>query len=149
LTPGNQGWLARLLAGIARWLRPGGAPAERALPSRARFDALPSPWHIYRLYALPPHLLLRNAQGRVVALGAVQTDDLTYRYTLGEGSDKASAEFASLTVLLEQVAASITARGAQAAFARFPDFVPPAGLDLDRGAHLDLSMLGEAVPVRE
>lgn len=82
-----------------------------------------------------------------MALGTVQIHDLTYRYTLGEGSDTASADFASLTALLEQVAAAITARGAQAAFVRFPDFVPPAGLDLDGGAHLDLSMLGDASAV--
>ncbi|WP_422841714.1 hypothetical protein, partial [Achromobacter xylosoxidans] len=115
---------------------PGGA----ARPDMPReHAAISSPWRIYRIYARPGHLLLRDEHGRILDLGVMKgvEPNLTYRLFArglqGRG-------FASRTQLLDDVARRIEAGETGNELLKLPDWDQSLGADLDRGTHTDVSM---------
>jgi hypothetical protein len=141
-----QGWVARLLAKLLRPAdndRKGGQPQRPPQHSRQhqnqRPSAMVSPWRIYRICAKPPHLLMRNERGKVVDLGVVSINALQFDYSLSAGNGKGEG-FASLSMLLDDVAGVLTSSSLEAEFKRLPDCGPTMGEYLDTGAHLDISM---------
>lgn len=134
-------WAARILGGILRLLFRAPAPSTAERPAAAPMprrgqEALVSPWRIYRLYAHPPRLLVRNEQGKVVSLGVVGTDALTFDYRLNSGAR--GAGFASLGALLEHAAGFITSTGIESEIKRLPACDQDDGAE--PGEHLDVSL---------
>ncbi|WP_081478062.1 hypothetical protein [Achromobacter arsenitoxydans] len=101
--------------------------------------AISSPWRIYRIYARPGHLLIRNEQGQVLDLGVMkgQTPNLTYRLFIRDLSGRG---FANRTELLDDVARRIEAGEVGDELLTLPDWEKTPGADLDRGTHVDVSM---------
>jgi hypothetical protein len=133
-------WLAGLLNNLVKRMRPPQqAPAERQPQPRARINALASPWRIYRLYARPSQLLLRNEQGKVIDIGVVTPTTPNFDYQLNSGAGKGNG-FASLATLLESVADTMTAGQIEADLKRLPVHTLVSSADLDRSVYLDVSM---------
>ncbi|KMJ92108.1 hypothetical protein QGN06_27160 [Achromobacter xylosoxidans] len=115
---------------------PGGA-ARSDMPRE--HAAISSPWRIYRIYARPGHLLLRDEHGRILDLGVMKgvEPNLTYRLFArglqGRG-------FANRTQLLDDVARRIEAGETGNELLKLPDWDQSLGADLDRGTHTDVSM---------
>lgn len=114
----------------------GGEPKRDPRPSHA---AISSPWRIYRIYARPGHLLLRNEQGRILNLGVMKgaEPNLTYRLFARDLQGKG---FATRTQLLDHIARRIEAGEVSKELLSLPDWDQPLGADLDRGTHTDVSM---------
>jgi hypothetical protein len=101
--------------------------------------AISSPWRIYRIYARPGHLLMRNEQGRILDLGVMKgvEPNLTYRLFARDLQGKG---FATRTLLLDDIARRIEAGEVSKELLSLPDWDQPLGADLDRGTHTDVSM---------
>jgi hypothetical protein len=136
--------LARALIGLMRSLglvaraTPGPQRAPTPTP-RPGSNALVSPWRVYRLYASPPHLLLRNEQGRLVELGVIDLQGPLFGYRLNGGKG-GSEGFASLQALLESVADLISSSRVESELKRLPDYRGEQGVDPDNSEHLDISL---------
>lgn len=101
--------------------------------------AIASPWRIYRIYARPGHLLMRNEQGRILDLGVMKgaEPNLTYRLFARNLQGKG---FATRTHLLDDIARRIEAGEVSKELLDLPDWTQALGADLDRGTHTDVSM---------
>ncbi|CAB3741720.1 Uncharacterised protein [Achromobacter kerstersii] len=101
--------------------------------------AISSPWRIYRIYARPGHLLMRNEQGRILDLGVMKgvEPNLTYRLFARDLQGKG---FATRSLLLDDIARRIEAGEVSKELLSLPDWDQPLGADLDRGTHTDVSM---------
>jgi hypothetical protein len=97
-----------------------------------------SPWRIYRLYARPSQLLLRNEQGKVIDIGVVTPAADSFNYQLSGGGR--GDGFNSLALLLESVADTVTAVQLEADLKRQPAHTSVSGADLDRSVFLDVSL---------
>lgn len=101
--------------------------------------AVSSPWRIYRIYARPGHLLLRDEHGRILDLGVMKgaEPNLTYRLFArglqGRG-------FATRTQLLDDIARRIESGETGNELLTLPAWEQSLGADLDRGTHMDVSM---------
>ncbi len=116
---------------------PGGSRAHSdARPTHA---AISSPWRIYRIYARPDQLLIRNEHGQILELGVMKgaEPNLTYRLNTrnlqGQG-------FATRTLLLDDIARRIEAGELGRELLALPECATQPGADLDRGTHTDVSM---------
>ena len=115
---------------------PGGEPRREPQRDHA---AIASPWRIYRIYARPGHLLMRNEQGRILDLGVMKGEEpnLTYRLFARDLQGKG---FATRTHLLDDIARRIEAGEVSKELLNLPEWDQPLGADLDRGTHTDVSM---------
>nr|WP_275066925.1 hypothetical protein [Achromobacter spanius] len=118
--------------------RPAQGGEPRREPKR-NHAAIASPWRIYRIYARPGHLLMRNEQGRILDLGVMKGEEpnLTYRIFARDLQGKG---FATRTLLLEDIARRIEAGEVSKELLNLPEWDQPLGADLDRGTHTDVSM---------
>nr|WP_255695837.1 hypothetical protein [Achromobacter sp. MY14] len=118
--------------------RPAQGGEPRREPKR-NHAAIASPWRIYRIYARPGHLLMRNEQGRILDLGVMKGEEpnLTYRLFARDLQGKG---FATRTLLLEDIARRIEAGEVSKELLNLPEWDQPLGADLDRGTHTDVSM---------
>ncbi|CUK12699.1 Uncharacterised protein [Achromobacter sp. 2789STDY5608615] len=124
-------------------LLPPATPAAANTPTRPErtreHAAISSPWRIYRIYARPGHLLLRDEHGRILDLGVMKgaEPNLTYRLFArglqGRG-------FATRTLLLDDIAQRIESGEVGNDLLKLPLWAQPLGADLDRGTHTDVSM---------
>lgn len=107
--------------------------------SARKTAAIASPWRIYRIYARPGHLLIRNEQGRILELGVMRgaEPNLTYRLF---ARNLQGAGFATRTHLLDDIARRIEAGDVSKELLDLPDWTQALGTDLDRGTHTDVSM---------
>ena len=114
----------------------GGEPRRE---SRRDNPAISSPWRIYRIYARPGHLLMRNEQGRILDLGVMKgvEPNLTYRLFARDLQGKG---FATRTLLLDDIARRIEAGEVGKELLSLPEWDQALGTDLDRGTHTDVSM---------
>ncbi|MCY1193705.1 MAG: hypothetical protein ACN6PF_04635 [Achromobacter veterisilvae] len=117
----------------------GGRKRDAQRDSRPTHAAISSPWRIYRIYARPGHLLLRNEQGVVLDLGVMKGSEpnLTYRLY---AKDLQGQGFATRTLLLDDIARRIEAGDIGKELLSLPECSMPLGADLDRGTHVDVSM---------
>ncbi|WP_129527191.1 hypothetical protein [Achromobacter agilis] len=115
--------------------------AKRAAIARTKpiHAAISSPWRIYRIYARPGHLLIRNEQSQILDLGVVkgQIPNLTYRLFIRDLSGRG---FANRTELLDDIARRIEAGEVGNELLALPEWNKTPGADLDRGTHVDVSM---------
>ncbi|WP_175137289.1 hypothetical protein [Achromobacter animicus] len=100
--------------------------------------AISSPWRIYRIYARPGHLLLRNEQGHILNLGVMKGAEPNLRYRLF-ARDLQGRGFATRTQLLDDIARRIEAGEVNQELRTLPAWDRPLGADLDRGSHTDVS----------
>ncbi len=116
--------------------RGGDEPARNPRPGHA---AISSPWRVYRIYARPGHLLLRNEQGHILNLGVMKgaEPNLTYRLF---ARDLQGRGFATRTQLLDDIARRIETGEVGTELLSLPEWDKPLGADLDRGTHTDVSM---------
>ena len=118
-------------------------PPQRGATSNAEarpgHAAISSPWRIYRIYARPDHLLIRNEHGQILDLGIMQGSEpnLTYRLNAKNLQGKG---FATRTLLLDDIARRIEAGEISRELLALPECTMPLGADLDRGTHTDVSM---------
>lgn len=98
-----------------------------------------SPWRVYRIYARPGHLLLRNEQGRIFDFGVMKGTEpnLAYRLFVRNLTGRG---FASRTLLLDDIARRIEAGEVAGELLDLPEYTAGPGVDLDRGTHADISM---------
>lgn len=132
--------IARFANACVKLLPPATPPAPATRPAAPRdHAAVASPWRIYRIYARPGHLLLRDEHGRILNLGVMKgvEPNLTYRLFArglqGRG-------FANRTQLLDDIARRIEAGETGNELLKLPDWSQSLGADLDRGTHTDVSM---------
>lgn len=111
-----------------------GASAHR--PAHA---AISSPWRIYRIYARPGHLLIRNEHGEIHDLGVMKGSEPNLSYRLYARNLKGQG-FATRTQLLDDIAHRIEAGEVGRELLSLPACSMPLGADLDRGSHTDVSM---------
>lgn len=118
---------------------PRGGDSEPRRDVRREHSAISSPWRIYRIYARPGHLLMRNEQGRILDLGVMKgaEPDLAYRLFARDLQGKG---FATRTLLLDDIARRIEAGEISKELLNLSDWDQPLGADLDRGTHTDVSM---------
>ncbi|MDF3851339.1 hypothetical protein [Achromobacter denitrificans] len=132
---------SRVIAACRKVLAPATAAKREdrqthQVPSHA---AILSPWRVYRIYARPGHLFLRNEQGRIFDLGVIKGTEPNLAYRLfvqgltGRG-------FASRTLLLDDITRRIEAGEVAGELLDLPEFTAGLGTDLDRGTHADVSM---------
>ncbi|SIT25685.1 hypothetical protein [Achromobacter sp. MFA1 R4] len=116
---------------------PGGGETKRE--PRAIHAAISSPWRIYRIYARPGHLLMRDERGHILNLGVMKGSEpnLTYRLFARDLQGKG---FATRTQLLDDIARRIEAGEVSKELLSLPEWDQPMGADLDRGTHTDVSM---------
>lgn len=128
----------KLLPPASQSPRGGGGDEPKRAPQREH-AAISSPWRIYRIYARPGHLLMRNEQGRILDLGVMKgaEPDLAYRLFARDLQGKG---FATRTLLLDDIARRIEAGEISKELLNLPDWDQPLGADLDRGTHTDVSM---------
>jgi hypothetical protein len=137
---GFERWLARLIANLTRLIRPAEESHKPVAAAPRRHNALASPWRVYRIYATPTQILLRSEQGKVVDLGSVSGVAPSFGYRLNAGGGRGENGFATLTELLDSVAASITSGQVESDLTSLPLHKQTGGVDLDKSAHLDVSM---------
>ncbi|WP_334161399.1 hypothetical protein [Achromobacter insolitus] len=133
--------IARVAHAFARLLPPaaprmsGKVPSTRSVPAHA---AISSPWRVYRIYARPGHLLIRNEQGQILDLGVMkgQAPSLTYRLFVRGLQGKG---FKNRTQLLDDIARRIQAGEVGNELLTLPEWGKTPGADLDRGTHVDVS----------
>ena len=134
--------IAKFAHAFVKLLPPASPPTVRSESSSSTglaHAAISSPWRIYRVYARPGHLLIRNEQGRILDLGVMkgQAPNLTYRlFVLGLHG----RGFATRTQLLDDIARRIQAGEIGNELFTLPDWNNAPGADLDRGTHVDVSM---------
>ncbi|MGS1109132.1 hypothetical protein ACVCNH_22950 [Achromobacter anxifer] len=118
---------------------PQNAGRESSIRTKPSHAVISSPWRIYRIYARPGHLLIRNEQGQVLDLGVMkgQVPNLTYRLFIGGLSGR---NFANRTQLLDDVARRFQAGEVGKELLSLPQWEKTPGADLDRGTHVDVSM---------
>ncbi|EJO31943.1 hypothetical protein [Achromobacter marplatensis] len=118
---------------------PRGNSGEPKREAQREHAAISSPWRIYRIYARPGHLLMRNEQGRILDLGVMKgaEPNLTYRLFARDLQGKG---FATRTLLLDDIARRIEAGEIGKELLNLPDWDQSLGADLDRGTHTDVSM---------
>jgi hypothetical protein len=104
-----------------------------------RHTAISSPWRIYRIYARPGHLLLRNEQGHILNLGIMEGAEPNLRYQLF-ARDLRGNGFATRTQLLDDIARRIEAGEFGKELQSLPEWDQSLGADVDRGTHTDVSM---------
>ena len=122
-------------------------PSSPTLPRGGEFEhdarhsnaAISSPWRIYRIYARPGHLLMRNEQGRILDLGVMKGAEPNLKYRLF-ARDLQGRGFATRTQLLDDIARRIEAGEVSKELLNLPEWEQPLGADLDRGTHMDVSM---------
>lgn len=128
--------------------RPSGPPASPApraashggaVAARPGHAAISSPWRIYRIYARPGHLLIRNEQGEIHELGVMKGSEPNLSYRL-YAKDLKGQGFASRTQLLDDIARRIETGEVGRELLSLPVNSTPVGVDLDRGSHTDVSM---------
>ncbi|WP_254241742.1 hypothetical protein [Achromobacter pestifer] len=132
----------RVITACRKFVSPGTSlkhlDPPRAQPSTPD-AAILSPWRVYRIYARPGHLLLRNEQGRIFDLGVMKGAEPNLAYRLfargltGRG-------FASRTLLLDDITRRIEAGEVAGELLDLPECTAAPGTDLDRGTHADVSM---------
>ncbi|MFJ3461931.1 hypothetical protein [Achromobacter spanius] len=110
-------------------------PRGDPYPGRATIS---SPWRIYRIYARPGHLLLRNEQGHILNLGVMKGAEPNLRYRLF-ARDLQGRGFATRTQLLDDIARRIEAGEVSEELQTLPVWDRSLGADLDRGTHTDVS----------
>lgn len=133
--------IARFANACVKLLPPAPPPAGGPAPSDAprAHASVSSPWRIYRIYARPGHLLLRDEHGRILDLGVMKgaEPNLTYRLFArglqGRG-------FATRTQLLDDIARRIESGETGNELLTLPAWEQARGADLDRGTHTDVSM---------
>lgn len=121
--------------------RPNAGPPKRDGQRETARDhaAISSPWRIYRIYARPGHLLMRNEQGRILDLGVMKGEEPNLTYRL-HARDLQGKGFATRTLLLDDIARRIEAGEVNRELLDLPDWDQSLGSDLDRGTHTDVSM---------
>lgn len=137
--------LARVASAAARLLSGRPAPSKgeyRNSPSndfRPGLAVISSPWRIYRIYARPGRLLLRDEQGTVLDLGVMKGSEpnLTYRLY---AKNLRGRGFATRALLLDDIARRIEAGEIGQELLHLPRRSASPGADLDRGTHMDVSM---------
>lgn len=131
--------LARIANACLRVL-PATPPAtnDRGGPSTAH-AALMSPWRVYRLYARPDRLLLRDEQGKILDFGVMSGVEPHLAYRLF-ARGLTGRNFASSTVLLEDIARRIEAGEISREMLELAECTVGPDVDLDRGTHTDVSM---------
>lgn len=107
-----------------------------ARPSHA---AISSPWRIYRIYARPDQLLIRNEHGQILELGVMKGSEPNLTYRLNTKNLQGQG-FATRTLLLDDIARRIEAGEISRELLNLPECTEPLGADLDRGTHTDVSM---------
>ncbi|WGJ91718.1 hypothetical protein QEP15_05390 [Achromobacter mucicolens] len=135
--------IARFAKACVKRLPPAPAPSRGPVESgrdrHPRHAAISSPWRIYRIYARPGHLLLRNEQGQILDLGVMKGAEPNLRYRLF-ARDLQGRGFATRTQLLDDIARRIEAGEVSQELQVLPAWDRPLGADLDRGTHTDVSM---------
>ncbi|MEN5066738.1 hypothetical protein ABE474_21680 [Achromobacter aegrifaciens] len=118
---------------------PQSAKRDPSIETKPIHAAISSPWRIYRIYARPGHLLIRNEQGQILDLGVMkgQMPNLTYRLFIGGLSGR---NFANRTQLLDDIARRIETGEVGQGLCSLPQWEKTPGADLDRGTHVDVSM---------
>ncbi|KAK53446.1 hypothetical protein [Bordetella bronchiseptica] len=101
--------------------------------------AILSPWRVYRIYARPGHLFLRNDQGTIHDLGIMTGVEPHLAYRLFTRGLKGQG-FASRTLLLDDVARRIEGGEISDELLALAECTAEPGVDLDRGTHTDVSM---------
>lgn len=101
--------------------------------------AILSPWRVYRVYARPGHLFLRNEQGRIFDFGVMKGTEpnLAYRLFVRGLSGRG---FASRALLLGDITRRMEAGEVAGELLDLPERSAEPGVDLDRGTHADVSM---------
>lgn len=113
----------------------GGHREHRPSPHAATL----SPWRVYRIYARPGRLFLRNEQGTIFDFGVMKGAEPTLAYRLfvkgltGRG-------FASRTLLLDDITSRIEAGEITSEQLDLPECTAGSEVDMDRGTHIDVSM---------
>ncbi|PND35963.1 hypothetical protein C1I89_05390 [Achromobacter pulmonis] len=113
----------------------GGRRERQPIPHSATV----SPWRVYRIYARPGHLFLRNEQGKIFDFGVMKGAEPNLAYRLfvrglsGQG-------FASRTQLLDDITRRLEAEEIAGELLDLPECTAGKGIDLDRGTHVDVSM---------
>jgi len=136
---------ARLANACVRFFPHGSTPTHGARRSNAQTDfppsraAISSPWRIYRIYARPGRLLLRNEQGAVLDLGVMKGSEPNLTYRLYARNLQGHG-FATRTLLLDEIARRIEAGDTGQELLSLPESTFPPGADLDRGTHVDVSL---------
>ncbi|WP_263910366.1 hypothetical protein [Achromobacter sp. 79A6] len=119
---------------------PGGSPRSAShTDSRPTHAAISSPWRIYRIYARPDHLLIRNEHGQILDLGVMKGSEPNLAYRLNARNLQGQG-FATRTLLLDDIARRIEAGEIGRELLTLPECTMPLGADLDRGTHTDVSM---------
>ncbi|KXJ65059.1 hypothetical protein AXY46_18980 [Achromobacter xylosoxidans] len=133
--------IARFAKACVKRLPPAPPPSRGPAVSERdpRHAAISSPWRIYRIYARPGHLLLRNEQGQILDLGVMKGAEPNLRYRLF-ARDLQGRGFATRTQLLDDIARRIEAGEVSQELQVLPAWDRPLGADLDRGTHTDVSM---------
>ncbi|AMG87037.1 hypothetical protein [Bordetella bronchiseptica] len=101
--------------------------------------AILSPWRVYRIYARPGRLVLRNDQGRIHDLGVMTGVEPHLAYRLFARGLKGQG-FASRTLLLDDIARRIEGGEISDELLALAECTVEPGVDLDRGTHTDVSM---------
>ena len=117
---------------------PSGGSSDPGCVTHPRHTAISSPWRIYRIYARPGHLLLRNEQGQILNLGVMKGAEPNLRYRLF-ARDLQGRGFAMRTQLLDDIARRIEAGEVSEELQTLPAWDRSLGADLDRGTHTDVS----------
>ncbi|PTX07285.1 hypothetical protein DBL07_04935 [Achromobacter mucicolens] len=131
--------IARLAKACVKRLPPAPSRGSAESGRAPRQAAISSPWRIYRIYARPGHLLLRNEQGQILDLGVMKGAEPNLRYRLF-ARDLQGRGFATRTQLLDDIARRIEAGEVSQELQVLPAWDRPLGADLDRGTHTDVSM---------
>lgn len=115
----------------------GGTPKVDSHPNH--HAAISSPWRIYRIYARPDQLLIRNEHGQILDLGIMKGSEPNLTYRL-HARNLQGQGFATRTLLLDDIARRIEAGEIGRELLTLPECTTPLGADLDRGTHTDVSM---------
>lgn len=111
------------------------SPAQPSTPDAAML----SPWRVYRIYARPGHLLLRNEQGRIFYFGVMKGAEPNLAYQLVVRG-LTGLGFASRTLLLDDIIRRIESGEIAGELLALQECAAEPGIDLDRGTHADVSM---------
>lgn len=137
--------IARLAHACVKFFPYSSTPASGRRKSNAHTDfqpsraAISSPWRIYRIYARPGRLLLRDEQGAVLDLGVMKGSEPNLTYRLYARNLQGHG-FATRTLLLDDIAQRIEAGDTGQELLSLPETTFPPGADLDRGTHVDVSL---------
>lgn len=136
---------ARLAHACVKFLPYSSTPANGGRKGNAHTDfqpsraAISSPWRIYRIYARPGRLLLRDERGAVLDLGVMKGSEPNLTYRLYARNLQGHG-FATRTLLLDEIARRIEAGDTGQELLNLPESTFSPGADLDRGTHIDVSL---------